>query len=173
MCTSLDGNVTTADGLPVQLAFEAWDAGALGFYEVQASCDAVLMGRTTFEPALSAEHWPWGDLAVYVLGSRLPVGTPEHVVVGDDPAQLLERMRAANEGGDVHLVGGPKTIESFRAIGALDELRLMVLPIMTGAGRRLTPDVDPQSNLRFEGTASWPQGVVELIYAASFQIATR
>lgn len=73
----------------------------------------------------------------------------------------------------MHLVGGPKTIESFRAIGALDELRLMVLPIMTGTGRRLTPDVDPTSNLTFDGTASWPQGVVELVYAASFPTATR
>jgi hypothetical protein len=60
MCTSLDGFVITADGLPVQLAFPGWDAGALGFYELQAGCDAVLMGRTTFEPA---------------LGSQLPNGT--------------------------------------------------------------------------------------------------
>ena len=42
MCTSLDGYVTTADGLPVQLAFPGWDAGALGFYGLQAVCDAVL-----------------------------------------------------------------------------------------------------------------------------------
>jgi len=59
MCISLDGYVTTADGLPVQLAFPGWDAGALGFYELQAHCDAVLMGRRTFEPALSAQFWPW------------------------------------------------------------------------------------------------------------------
>ena len=30
MWTSLDGCVATADGLPIQLAFPAWDAGALG-----------------------------------------------------------------------------------------------------------------------------------------------
>jgi dihydrofolate reductase len=64
MCTSLDGRVTTHDGLPVQLAFPGWDAGALGSYQIQGQCDAVLMGRTTFEPALSAPFWPWGDLAV-------------------------------------------------------------------------------------------------------------
>ncbi len=43
MCTSLDGHVTTPEGLPVQLAYEGWDADALGFYELQARCDAVLM----------------------------------------------------------------------------------------------------------------------------------
>jgi hypothetical protein len=30
---------------------------------------------------------------------------PEHVIIDSDPARLLERMRAANRGGDVHLVG--------------------------------------------------------------------
>jgi len=33
-----------------------------------------------------------------------------HVVVDSDPAQLLEKIRAANQGRDVHLIGGPRTI---------------------------------------------------------------
>ena len=166
LCSSLDGCVTTADGWPVQLAFPAWDAGRLGFYEHQARCDAVLMGRTTFEPALGAPHWPWGELDVFVLGSRRPEGTPERVVVDDDPARLLERLRAANRGGDVHLVGGPQTIETFRSLGALDEFRLMMLPMFAGAGRRVTPDVDAAADLSFLEAKPWPTGVVELVYGA-------
>jgi dihydrofolate reductase len=168
MCTSLDGYVTTADGLPVQLAFPGWDAGALGFYELQAACDAVLMGRTTFEPALSAQFWPWGDLAVYVLGSHLPSGSPDHVVFDNNPTRLLERIRDENHGGDVHLVGGPKTIEAFRELGALTELRLMVLPMFTGAGRQLTPDVGVDTSLTLTDTRAWPNSVTELIYVATF-----
>jgi dihydrofolate reductase len=164
MCTSLDGHVTTADGLPVQLAFSGWDAGALGFYELQGRCDAVLMGRTTFEPALSAPFWPWGDLAVFVVGSHRPEGTPEHVVVDDDPERLLDRLRQANKGGDVHLVGGPATIETYRALGALDELRLLVLPILTGTGRQLTPAIATETALAFQDVRTWPGGVVELTY---------
>jgi dihydrofolate reductase len=164
MCTSLDGHVTTPDGAPVQLAFEGWDAGALGFYDLQARCDAVLMGRTTLEPALSAPHWPWGEVPVFVLGSRRPAGTPDHVVVEADPARLLQRLREAGAGGDVHLVGGPRTIETMRALGALDELRLLVLPILTGSGRRLTPEVHAGTDLRLGGVREWPAGVVELTY---------
>src|SRR6266536_1057451 len=68
MCISLDGYVTTADGLPVQLADPAFVPGkSYGFPEFQKSCDAVLMGRTTFEPALSADRWPWPNLDVFVL----------------------------------------------------------------------------------------------------------
>ncbi len=164
MCTSLDGRIATADGRPVQLAFPGWDAGALGFYELQARCDAVLMGRTTFEPAMSAPFWPW-DLAVYVLGSRLPPGAPENVVVEADPGRLLGRLREEDRGGDVHLVGGPRTIEAFRDLGALDELRLMVLPMFLGEGRQLTPDVAADIGLSLVETRNWPNGVVELAYA--------
>src|SRR6478752_694678 len=142
MCTSLDGFVTRPDGLPVQLAFDGWDAGALGFYELQARCDAVLMGRTTFEPALGAPYWPWGDLDVFVLGSHLPEGSPSQLVVDADPARLLERVRAASTGKDVHPVGGPRTIETVRRLGAVDEIHVMVLPILPRSGRGLTPELD-------------------------------
>jgi dihydrofolate reductase len=169
MCMSLDGHVTTGDGLPVQLAYSGWDAGALGFYELQSRCDAVLMGRTTFEPALSARFWPWGDLAVFVVGSHRPEGTPDHVVMDADPAHLLDLLRQANKGGDVHLVGGPATIETYRALGALDELRLLMLPILTGTGRRLTPEVATDTAFAFEEARPWPGGVVELTYRVGGQ----
>jgi dihydrofolate reductase len=167
LCTSLDGCISGSDGWPVQLGYAAWDAGRLGFYELQSRCDAVLMGRTTFEPALSAPHWPWGELDVFVLGSHRPDGTPDRVVVDDDPVRLLERLRQANHGGDVHLVGGPQTIETYRSLGALDEFRVLVLPMLAGTGRRVTPDVDFTARLEFVAAKPWPTGVVELIYRAS------
>jgi dihydrofolate reductase len=165
MCTSLDGFVTSPDGAPVQLVFDGWDAGALGFYELQSRCKAVLMGRTTLEPALSAPHWPWKDLPVFVVGGHRPEGTPDEVVIDSDPVRLLERLGAATSTGDVHLVGGPQTIETFRALGALDELRLLVLPILTGSGRHLTPVLHTDSALELQGVHQWPAGVVELRYA--------
>ena len=109
-------------------------------------------------------HWPWGDLDVYVVGSARPAGTPDRVVVDDDPVRLLERLRTENRGGDVHLVGGPRTVDTYMRLGALDELRLLVLPVLTGEGRRLTPEVAPTSALRLAGTREWPSGVVELVY---------
>lgn len=164
MCTSLDGCVTTADGLPIQLAFPAWDAAALGFSEFQERCDAVLMGRTTFEPALGAPFWPWGDLAVYVLGSQRPAGSPDHVVFGEDPVTLMERMRDDIGDGDVHLVGGPRTIDAVLGLGVLTELRLLVLPMLGGDGQRLTPSLTSDISLTFAEAKSWPHGVMELTY---------
>src|SRR5919201_983593 len=166
MCVSLDGCVTTPDGRPVQLADPAFVSGeSYGFPKFQASCDAVLIGRTTFEPALGADRWPWRNLDVFVFGSHRPSGTPDHVVIDGGPARLLEKLRAANRGGDVHLVGGPRTIETFRALGALDKLGLIVLPFLTGEGMRLTPSVSTDAALTLESERSIPGGYVEIVYA--------
>lgn len=165
MCVSLDGYVTTPDGWPVQLADPEWSPEAYGFREFQASCEAVLMGRTTFEPALGAETWPWGDLGVFVLGSQRPEGTPGHVVVDHQPERLLERIRDTNRGGDVHLVGGPRTIEAFRQIGALDVFGLIICPVLVGSGLQLTPSVATDQRFRLESERSLSTGAVELGYA--------
>jgi dihydrofolate reductase len=167
MCMSLDGRVTTADGWPAQLVDPSFSPESYGFTEFQQRCEAVLMGRTTFEPALGAGRWPWPGLDVFVLGSRRPDGTPDGVVVDSDPARLLEQMRERNRGGDVHLVGGPTTIETFRALGALDKLGLLVLPLFTGEGMRLTPPVSAGTGLTLESERALPNGVVELVYAVS------
>jgi dihydrofolate reductase len=168
MCMSLDGYVATPDGLPVQLADPTFEPGqSHDFPAFQKSCEAVLMGRTTFEPALGAERWPWPDLDVFVLASGRPPGTPDHVVSDGDPQRLLEKLREANRGGDVHLVGGPRTIETFRALGALDKLGLLVLPLLFGAGMRLTPAVSADTKLTLESAQSLPGGSVEIVYACS------
>ena len=167
MCISIDGYVTTPDGRPAQLADPNFSPGSYGFVEFQQTCDAVLMGRTTFEPAIGAQSWPGADLDVFVLGSHRPVGTPDFVTVDSDPKQLLDKIRAANRGGDVHLVGGPRTIETFRSLGALDKLGLIVLPLMIGEGMRLTPDVSTDMGLTLESERSLPGGLIEIVYAVS------
>ena len=101
---------------------------------------------------------------MYVLGKHRPEGTPDHVVVDADPARLLDRLREQNKGGDVHLVGGQRTIETVHALGALDQLGLMVLPILTKTGRRLTPELSAHTSLALTGVRQWPGGVVELSY---------
>src|SRR5438876_7033404 len=105
MSMSADGYVTTPGGWPALTADPAFASGSShGIQEFLEGCEAALMGRTTFEPALTNDRWPWPSLDVFVLGSRRPPGTPDRVVVESDPAVLLERLRASNRGGHVHLV---------------------------------------------------------------------
>jgi dihydrofolate reductase len=165
LCMSADGYVSTPDGWPPQVVDPAHVPGeSHGIPEFLETCEAALMGRTTFEPALTVDRWPWPDLSVFVLGSHRPAGTPDHVTVDSDPVRLLEKVRAANRGGDVHLIGGPTTIETFRAIGAIDKLELVVLPFFLGGGMRLTPTLDPGTGLTFESSRALPGGSVETVY---------
>ena len=184
MSISADGYVTTPAGWPALTADPSFVSGqSHGIREFLDDCEAALMGRTTFEPALGNDRWPWPDLDVFVLGSRRPAGTPGHVVTDSDPARLLDQLRAANRGGDVHLVGGPRTIETYRALGALDQLELVVLPILFGGGMRLTASVSPETGsvsrgtgslspgagLRFVRERALPGGAVEIVYACQGQ----
>jgi len=168
MSMSADGYVTTPGGWPALIADPAFVSGeSHGIREFLEGCEAALMGRTTFEPALANDRWPWPNLNVFVLGSRRPSGTPDHVVSDSDPARLLEKLRAANHGGDVHLVGGPNTIETFRALGALDKLELVVLPLLFGDGMRLTSSLSPDTGMTFERERALPGGSVEIVYDLS------
>ncbi len=166
LCMSADGYVTTPNGWPVQTADPAFNPGqSHGIREFLEPCEAALMGRTTFEPALPADRWPWPDLDVFVLASHRPANTPDHVVTDNDPARLLDKVRKSNRGGDVHLIGGPRTIETFRALGALDSLELVVLPFVVGDGMRLTPSLSLTTGLTFERERALPGGSVEIVYA--------
>jgi dihydrofolate reductase len=168
LAISADGYVSTPDGWPAQLADPAFAPGTShGIPELLVGKEAALMGRTTFEPALGADRWPWPDLDVFVLASERPPGTPDHVVTDSDPARLLERLRAANRGGDVHLIGGPRTIETFRALGVLDRLELVVLPLFLGDGMRLTPALSVDTGLVLESERALPGGSVEIVYACA------
>jgi dihydrofolate reductase len=167
---SVDGYVTTPGRWPALTADPSFVSGrSHGFPEFLAGCEAALMGRTTFEPALANDRWPWPNLAVFVLASHRPAGTPDHVVVDSDPVRLLDRIRAANQGRDVHLVGGPRTIETFRALGALDTLELLVLPLLLGGGMRLTDALSPSTGLTFERERALPGGAVEIVYRVDEQ----
>jgi dihydrofolate reductase len=165
---SADGFVTTPEGWPAQLADPAFVSGeSHGIREFLNGKEAALMGRTTFEPALTNDRWPWPNLDVFVLSSVRPPDTPDDVVTDSDPARLLDTVRAANRGGDVHLIGGPRTIETYRALGALDKLELVVLPLLLGGGMRLTPSLSSHTALTLGRERALPGGSVEIVYACT------
>ena len=74
-------------------------------------------------------------------------------------------IKAAGSGGDVHLVGGPRTIRAFHEVGALDRLELVVLPILLGDGVPLSPRAAPTVPLRLlRADRIFPDGSAELVY---------
>jgi dihydrofolate reductase len=168
MGISADGFAATPDGLPTLLLDPGFNPEVShGMPEFLAACDAAVMGRSTFLPALGAPRWPWPGLQVYVLtASPLPDGTPEDVIVAGDPAELARQLRSRESDKDVHLVGGPRTIRAFHEIGELDRLELVVLPILLGDGIPLSPPGAGRMPLRLLGAErTFPDGSAELVYA--------
>jgi dihydrofolate reductase len=166
---SLDGFVSGPDGRPALLAMPDFVPGeSHGYPEFAAECSAVVMGRNTFEPALGSPDWPWPGLQVYVLSSEpLPEGTPEDVIAASEgPERLLEQLRGDDLDGDVHLLGGPRTIDSFLRLGAVDRLEVLVLPLLLGDGLALSPPGAPRRRLRLEDQQEFPDGALLLSYAA-------
>jgi riboflavin biosynthesis pyrimidine reductase len=66
--------------------------------------------------------------------------------------------------GDVHLVGGPRTIAAFRDLDALDRLGLIVLPRLFGGGTALTPALASDTGLALARHRPLPNGTIELVY---------
>jgi len=67
--------------------------------------------------------------------------------------------------GDIHLLGGPRTLRAFHELGAIDRLEILVLPILLGEGIPLFPLGASRLPLRLEGQRAFPDGTVELVYA--------
>jgi dihydrofolate reductase len=170
MGISADGFVATPEGLPTLHVEPSFNPGVShGFPEFIENCDAVVMGRTTFLPALGGlPGWPWPGLQVYVLTSTpLPDTTPEDVIVGaGGPAELAKQLRSRGSDKDVHLVGGPRTIRAFHEVGELDRLEIVVLPILLGDGIPLSPPGAGRMPLRLlSAERTFGDGSAELVYA--------
>ncbi|TVT30859.1 riboflavin biosynthesis protein RibD [Amycolatopsis rhizosphaerae] len=163
---SIDGYLSTPEGWPVQLAMPTFDPrGSHGLPEFLAGCRGAVMGRNSFLPALGAPQWPWPGLRVFVLTSTpLPEGTPEDVVTASDPERLLELMREAGLDGDVHLVGGQRTLDAFVGIGAVAELGIVTVPRFMGGGVRLSIDGSAVRSWELRSTHPFPDGCVKHVY---------
>jgi dihydrofolate reductase len=106
--------------------------------EAMARVGAVVGGRWTYE---AARHWgdknPWG-LPFFIVTHR-----PEEQPEGDDftfvsgVETAVERAREAAGDKDVSLMGGADVIRQALAAGLVDELTIIVAPVVLGGGKRL------------------------------------
>ena len=83
-------------------------------------------------------------------------GTTFHFVT-DGIESALSQAREAAGSGDVSIAGGASTVNQYLAAGAIDELRLHVVPIVLGVGERLFDGVGPLSLERVGGQGHRPR----------------
>ncbi|MFJ3405286.1 dihydrofolate reductase family protein [Promicromonospora sp. NPDC090134] len=137
--------------------------------------DGLLLGRHTY--AAFARDWPqitdpadpftalMNSLPKYVASQTLTEGTwhPTTVLSGDVASQVAELKR--RPGRELQIHGSARLAQSLLAAGVIDELRLVVAPVVVGSGRRLFPDGGAPAGLRLVSSESTPGGLVIQVYA--------
>jgi dihydrofolate reductase len=138
--------------------------------ETMAS-DALLLGRVTYEGF--AEAWPprdgefadkFNNMPKYVVSSTLeePAWNNSTVLEGD----LTEAVADVREkhDGDIVVHGSVQLVQALLEHGLVDELRLMVFPVVLGSGKRLFGETTDKVPLRLVDSKAVGDGVAILVY---------
>jgi dihydrofolate reductase len=140
-----------------------------------ATSDAMLMGRVLYEEW--AAFWPKQDpdenpvaarmngVRKYVVSTTLeePLEWENSTLIGDNIAEEISKLKE-QPGKDISISGSPTLVRSLLEEDLLDELRLMVHPIVVGSGKRLFEDGGDQKALQLVDSKIFSTGVLYLSY---------
>jgi dihydrofolate reductase len=182
--TSLDGVMQSPGPTDVPFKYRGWAVhfadgpeGARFNYEEEIgleqaqNSEALLLGRVTYE-AMQA-FWPTaeGELAdrlnelpKYVVSSTLTDPPWNTTVLGDDWPEEVARLRKELD-GEIVVYGSRRLSQALIGMGLVDELRLLVYPLVLGAGDRLFGEPQDKIQLRLVESRPLGGGVVSMIYA--------
>ncbi len=138
--------------------------------ETMAS-DALLLGRKTYEGF--ADAWPQRDgefadkfnnMPKYVVSSTLtePEWTNSTVLDGD-VADAVARLKEDHD-GDIVVHGSVQLAQELLENDLVDELRLMVFPVVLGSGKQLWGETSDKKGLKLVDSKVVGDGVAILVY---------
>jgi dihydrofolate reductase len=142
---------------------------------VKAS-DAVLLGRQTYQEF--ASFWPQqsaesgGDFArhintisKYVVSNTLdsPLDWQNSTLISGDVNEQLASLKE-QPGKTIQMIGSGTLVRSLLRDGLLDELQVLVHPIVVGSGKHLFPDGMDQIPLELVDAKTFSTGVLDLTY---------
>jgi dihydrofolate reductase len=138
--------------------------------------DALLMGRVLYEewvafwPNQNPEENPVAEhmngLRKYVVSTTLqePLEWNNASLINGDVAEEISRLKQ-QPGKDITISGSGALVRSLLDYGLLDELKLMVHPIVVGSGKKLFEDGEQQTQLELVESRTFTTGVVFLTYS--------
>jgi dihydrofolate reductase len=138
--------------------------------ETMAS-DALLLGRVTYEGF--ADAWPsregefaekFNTMPKYVVSSTLenPTWTNSTVIKGDLADEVAKLKQEYS--GDIVVHGSVQLVQALIERNLVDELRLMVFPVVLGAGKTLFGETSDKKALKLAESKTVGDGVVILTY---------
>jgi dihydrofolate reductase len=151
--------------------FDRGDEGNQFKFDETRNSAALLLGRVTYEGF--AEAWPqregefadlFNSMPKYVVSSTLkdPEWTNSTVLAGD----VVEEVSKLREGpdGDIVVHGSAQLAQTLVEHDLVDELRLMVFPVVLGTGKRLFGDPGDKKTLKLVDSKVVGDGVLILTY---------
>jgi dihydrofolate reductase len=142
-----------------------------------AASDAMLLGRVTYEEF--AAFWPsqepseedqettdyMNNTPKFVVSKTLeePLEWNNSTLIKGDVAEEISKLKG-QPGKDISITGSPTLVRSLFEDGLLDELRLMLHPIIVGSGKRLFEDGGEQKALQLVDSKIFSTGVLYLTY---------
>lgn len=139
--------------------------------EETTETEALLLGRVTYEGF--AKAWPsrrgefadkFNSMPKYVVSSTLR--NPEwdnSTVLEGDVVEEVTRIKEEHD-GPIMVHGSPQLVKTLIANDLVDELRLMVFPVVLGSGKRLFGSTDDKKALRLVSSKTVGDGVLILTY---------
>ena len=141
---------------------------------VMAASDALLLGRVTYEHL--AAYWPnqpggepmvdhLNSVPTYVVSGTLeePLRWNNSTIIRGNMAEEIARLKR-RPGKDITILGSGTLVRSLLRDGLLDELTLMVHPVVLGSGKRLFEDRSDARALMLASSRTFSTGVVSLAY---------
>ena len=136
--------------------------------------EALLLGRKTYEGFAAA--WPsvegefadkFNSMPKYVVSSTLDGADWNNSTVLDgDVVEEVSKLKQ-ELGGDIVVHGSAQLVQTLVEHDLVDELRLMVFPVVLGGGKRLFGDTSDKKRLRLAESKTVGDGVTILIYEPS------
>ena len=135
------------------------------------SSEALLLGRVTYEGFAAA--WPsregefadkFNTMPKYVVSSTMenPEWTNTTVLKGDLAEEVATLKQELD--GDIVVHGSARLVQDLLDNDLVDELRLMVFPVVLGSGKRLFGETSDKKPLRLVDSKVVGDGVVILVY---------
>ncbi len=133
--------------------------------------EAMLLGRKTYEGF--AEAWPsrtgefadkMNNMTKYVVSGTLEHATWKNThVINKDIVGEISRLKAT-PGGDILVAGSAKLVNLLLQHNLVDEIRLMVYPVILGKGKRLFISDVEMHPLHLKESKPVGDGIIILVY---------
>ncbi len=154
-----------------QIGDEDREAWAKVEFDEALSTEALLLGRRSYE--WFAARWPsrsgeWADrlnsLPKYVVSSTLvdPDWNNSTVVRGEVVSEVSKLKQSLD--GEIVVYASRQLVRTLMEHDLVDELRLMVYPVVLGAGERLFGDTSNKKSMRLLDTRAVGDGLAYLTY---------